>query len=279
MVNFLFWNINGKPLENIISCIVRENDVDVVVLAVCSVPDADLVAALNSQRPRGYSLFPTMIKGIRICHRFSPDFVKQVTENSASRLIACRIKLPLQTEVLLVAVHLPSKLRWSETDQASYCPVVAGCVKHAEALAGHSKTILLGDFNMNPFEAGVINAFGLHATMARKIAARGKRTVERNDYGFFYNPMWRHFGGASPHLLGTYYYSDSRPTAYFWNIFDQVLIRPELLPHFSDDDLAVLHTFDGRSLLTRCGIPDARLASDHLPILFKMNLRAMECIA
>ena len=44
---------------------------------------------------------------------------------------------------------------------------------------------------------------------------------------FFYNPMWGHFGDALDGPPGSYYDARSEAVAYFWNVFDQVLIRTQ----------------------------------------------------
>jgi hypothetical protein len=79
--------------------------------------------------------------------------------------------------------------------------------------------------------------------------------VERR---FFYNPMWNHFGDSGPNPPGTYYYEDWP----YWNMFDQVLVRPALLDRFVEDELRILDTVDGATVLNNRKIPDANLASD-----------------
>jgi hypothetical protein len=58
---------------------------------------------------------------------------------------------------------------------------------------------------------------------------------------------------------------------YFWNILDQVLIRPALLDVFRDE-IAIVDTVDGRSLLDERGRPCQQIGSDHLPIHFQLRL-------
>jgi hypothetical protein len=88
----------------------------------------------------------------------------------------------------------------------------------------------------------------------------------------FYNPMWSLFGDWSPGPAGTYYYSNSEHRVFFWNIFDQVLIRPDLLDRFSNEELKVLDSDGNVSFLSPRGVPNVKLGSDHLPILFKLEL-------
>ncbi|MGK7886386.1 MAG: hypothetical protein AB4057_17405, partial [Crocosphaera sp.] len=71
---------------------------------------------------------------------------------------------------------------------------------------------------------------------------------------------------------GTYYLRQSQHKVYFWNILDQVLIRPELLEHFRVEDLEIVD-FDGNvSFLTSQGYPNKRQYSDHLPIKFTLAI-------
>jgi hypothetical protein len=53
---------------------------------------------------------------------------------------------------------------------------------------------------------------------------------------------------------------------------DQVLMRPDLMASFQNENLTVLTVDGDRSLLTRKGFPDASFASDHLPVLFRLDL-------
>ncbi len=124
---------------------------------------------------------------------------------------------------------------------------------------------------MNPFETGVVSAAGMHAVMDRNVAQRGTRIVQDREYPFFYNPMWRFFGDGTPGPSGTCYYPRSEHKVYFWNIFDQVLVRPALLDRFRLDDLAVIDHTGEESLLTETGIPSRKLGSDHLPVLFGLD--------
>lgn len=55
-------------------------------------------------------------------------------------------------------------------------------------------------------------------------------------------------------------------------MFDQVLIRPDLLEAFDNKDLMILTSDGVTSFISRQGLPDSTVASDHLPLLFKLML-------
>ncbi|MCH8828669.1 MAG: hypothetical protein IID45_03725 [Planctomycetes bacterium] len=116
----------------------------------------------------------------------------------------------------------------------------------------------------------MISSHGMHAVMTRQIASQGSRTVLGRDYPFFYNPMWGFFGDRTPGPPGTHYFRRSTPDMFFWNMFDQVLIRPELIPFFSDE-IEILSTIETNKLTKANGTPDESVGSDHFPILFRLS--------
>ena len=85
----------------------------------------------------------------------------------------------------------------------------------------------------------------------------------------FYNPMWNLLGDFQQ-PYGTYYYSGSNPVNTYWNIYDQVIIRPALRKRFVNDSLIIIQETKTRYLLDRNGHPDKKF-SDHLPIVFEIK--------
>ena len=215
--------------------------------------------------------FPVNLnRGIKVFCRFPGRYL--IPTFDSERVSIRRVALPALQEILLVAVHFPSKLYWSDQSQAMECPNLSATITEQEGLVGHSRTVVVGDFNMNPFEEGVVGAAGLHAVMSRKVAERKQRVVQGRAYPFFYNPMWGHLGDSSERPTGSYYYERAEHVNYFWNTFDQVLLRPQLMDRFRSDQLKILDRAGDISLRTADGRPDHKAASDHFPILFRLDL-------
>ena len=107
----------------------------------------------------------------------------------------------------------------------------------------------MGDLNVNPFEEGIVATEGFHAVMSRATAQRAERQVRGASYPFFYNPMWSHLGDHPSGPPGTYYYERSEHVEYFWNMFDQILIRPSLLKNFRSEDVRIISEIGAISLL------------------------------
>jgi len=271
MTVFAFWNLHNQQLGHMIANLAATYDVDVFLLAECSMGPSQLLSDLNTN---GSSLYHYVRnigqEKIQIYTKFPARFVTSVLDGP--RYTIRHLTLPAMAELLLVVSHFPSKVNWDEHSQAAESVMLAQEIAQAEIDVGHQRTVLVGDLNMNPFEPGVVNAAGLHAVMSKNIALNGSRTVQGKSYHYFYNPMWSLLGDASDGPPGTHYYSRSSHRELFWNMFDQVLIRPDLLDRFNNRDLRILDT-DGRTtLLTANGLPDSTVASDHLPILFTLNL-------
>ena len=182
------------------------------------------------------------------------------------------MQLPGLESVTLVVVHLPDKGQASNASQFSLCCELATDIKSVESQVGHERTLVVGDFNMNPWEDGMLAANGLHAETTRAIAGKRTRLISEQEHRYFYNPMWNFFGDATRGPAGTYFFRRAEMVRMSWNIFDQVLLRPTLLPYFETEELEILAGDGKRSFLTRSGTPTTQQSSDHLPILFKLNL-------
>ncbi|MCK5708045.1 MAG: hypothetical protein KAI43_10365 [Candidatus Aureabacteria bacterium] len=272
MISFLFWNIKkNNSLQESINRITSNYEVDILMLAECSIEPYELLNSLNQDRKYKYHYAPSIgCKKILIFTRFSNNFIRPLHDSNYFTIR--HLKLPGLKDILLVINHFPSKSFWRNSSQALECFKFANSIRSKEEEIGHSRTILVGDLNMNPFEDGLIGASGLHSVMSRQIAKKRTRIVQNEKYPFFYNPMWNLFGDETPGPPGTYYYSSSEQNVFFWNMYDQVLIRPDLLDYFKNDELKILESDGNISFLNSQGNPDINAISDHLPLFFKLKL-------
>jgi hypothetical protein len=263
-MRFLFWNLGGNRVQQVLATIAHTFD------AECEIAPSEMLLSLNQPSQTEYHRIESVgCEKIECCARFSSDFFRSLAE--WDRVSIRQLALPGVLDILVASVHLVDARNWSRESQASECRWLINEIEHAERRVGHQRTVLVGDFNMDPFGSGVVDANGLHGVMSRHIAQEAKRTIQSRERTFFYNPMWRLLGDDSGAAPGSYYYRNAEPVLYFWHMFDQVMLRPELLPHFQHEKLAVLSQVGERSLLTRNGIPDRNI-SDHLPLLFGLDL-------
>lgn len=264
----LFWNVARKDLSDMVARLASERGADVVVLAENGGDPGETLDKLRRSVDPSF-VHPKSEQGrIDVFGRGDDLELREVYVDASGRLTV-RILRYGGTELLFAAAHLPSKIYWSREDQAAEVHELSQQIRAAEERRGHARTILVGDLNMNPFDDGVVQANGLHAMMTRATAEEGSRRVQGRDYPFFYNPMWGFFGDRTPGPPGTFYYRRNGHLSYEWNILDQVLVRPEVLPFF--DDVAIVTKIGETELIAASGRPDRKTASDHLPIVFRLG--------
>jgi hypothetical protein len=269
VVTFLFWNVGRADRREIVARLVVRHSVDVLMLVESTCPPNEMLATVQGAAP-SFEVDISVAERIHVFTRFPQNRMRPLREHG--RYSIRRLALDGKPEIVLAIAHLPSKLHQSDDSQIALAMVLAEHLRTVEAEVGHRRTVLVGDLNMNPFEIGVVAANGLHAVMDRLTAERGSRDIHGVSYPFFYNPMWSLLGDASRGPPGTYFRPGSEYVAFFWNMLDQLLVRPDLLASFKNEELEIL-TSDGQSsLVTLRQRPDAENASDHLPLLFRLHL-------
>jgi hypothetical protein len=265
MLRLLFWNLNRMPLLEEVASLAIRNDIDLLVLAEDDIAAPSRLEFLNRHESR-YFMTRSACKRITLITRFSDRFtsIRSETDYYTFR----EVHLPLRESFLLVAIHWKAMWR-SEASQSAAFYEIGRLIREQEISCAHQRTIVVGDFNVEPYANGMMAGNGLHAVMSRRVAARGQRELSpHGQFPFFYNPMWSVYGDESNGPPGTYYRSSSEEVCQFWYMRDQVLIRPQLLPYLPARSVTVLTEAGTKSLINVNGHPSA---SDHLPIVFQFD--------
>lgn len=269
-----FWNINKKDLSDLLVEFVNENEIDILLLAEV---DSDTVLSFlmkqNSINPnRIYDHIDDSKVNILSSYD-SSIFEKQKLISNSPRWIFFEINIPTIIKFNLVCVHFHSKVNWSEDSLALECVNLARDIEMLEKSNGIEETIVIGDFNMNPYESGLVAANGLHAMPDLKhISTRnGSRKIDGINYKYFYNPMWNFFGD-NKQPIGTHYFREPGHVSREWNIYDQVIYRPSLSEFIDIEKIEIIYKIGGQSLITALNRPDKDNYSDHLPIKLEINI-------
>lgn len=258
-----FWNVHNNTNSQLIAEFCVENKLDLLVLAeMGDISPFEVAREIGLFGGRVFSFVNPNSLRIKVFSAFGIAGITPLLDHQY--FSAVRVHPPLGPDYILVGVHLPSKLNQEGHDQAIVAQRISSQIREVERINGNDKTVVLGDFNMNPFEHGLVNSDGFHAVMDRQIAIRGSRRVLFEQHPFFYNPMWGMHGDESRGPSGTYFCQTSSPICYFWNLFDQAIVRPSLLPYLAKAPVAVVEKIGNVELLTD-GLPNREI-SDHLPI-------------
>lgn len=279
MATFGFWNVNSlrnletdeREIPRFAAELAFERSLDVLFLIECKIPCESLMAAFNGE-PEYYPI--SCGDRFKVLARFDPKLMEQLPLPVPSdRFDIWHLNLPLQEDVLLCVVHGLDKRNNSPAKQELFLEQVVTALSYFENNVGHDRSIVLGDFNANPFESPVASARGMNAVISRSIAQRNPRRMFNQRYPYFYNPMWNLYGdeprGSAP---ATYYYQGSDPHELYWHMLDQVLIRPSLLDRFDYSALDIVTKIQNTDLTNARGTPDRARLSDHLPVVFGVDL-------
>ncbi|MCK4340168.1 MAG: endonuclease/exonuclease/phosphatase family protein [Phycisphaerae bacterium] len=267
-MKFIFWNIDKKNRADLLADLVHEQHADVLMLAESATPSEELIAALSN---RGTDFSLATFESRKVAVFFRPGTAHVIPRLEYPHVVTAQLDVDGAEPILLAVAHLRDLRNSKPTDKHSEAEILQQLIREEEVRAGHQRTVLVGDLNMDPHHEAMIRAGGLHGVMARSIAEQRTRTVADRQYEYFYNPMWGLYGDRDGRPPGTYYYRGSYVTQ-FWHMLDQVLVRPALLEAFPTECVIIIDRVAERSLLTCSGLPDRENASDHLPIMFELNL-------
>jgi|GEM_PF-2654877 len=143
-------------------------------------------------------------------------------------------------------------------------------VARAEVDAVTDKSILLGDFNMRPYDAGMVAPLALHAAACR-VASRKPRKIGGITRPYFYNPCWELLGNwGSTRQPGTFYWLDPTDSVR-WHLIDQLLIKPSIARLLREPTPRILTQVGPRLLVNSKGVIK-KAVSDHLPIVASLSI-------
>ncbi|WDF61664.1 hypothetical protein PQ462_09795 [Flavobacterium sp. KACC 22758] len=185
------------------------------------------------------------------------------------RLIFFKLKLK-KTTILLVGIHFPSKYNHTVNAQQQIIKRWKQWIEEQETILKTDKTILFGDFNLNPQEISLYSHEGLsaHPTINSLTKVKTK----------YYNPMWSTMGDFiyktnKSKVPGTYFrdIGEDNVDEIHWNVLDGLLMKNSLVKNFSKKDLEIItntanHQFYNNNKIDSVGY------SDHLPIKFKFKI-------
>lgn len=270
MITLLFWNVAKNPacFEHL-GCLAQAYDVDVFILA--EYPNNANLDALNASGKGLYQLEKNANAKVQAITRLDPrTFIHRYTSLGREMAIWSAL-IPNAQEVLIAGVHLMSKFGGTtESDQALVASEVIAELNEVEDRQHHRNTVMIGDFNMQPYDPGMTNPIGMHGVMTQRLADRPDRVHRNKLRRSFYNPMWGLFGDRTDGPPGSHYWKASVLNNTHWGILDQVLLRPVLAEYLKQ---VMILDNDGRhSLLDDNEIPSATHLSDHLPVLTVLSV-------
>lgn len=291
MVRFLTWNLQNKNTDlrqQVLGELVREHSIDVVVLQEAYGEAVPAELARHGYREINYPLLASP-GGVRIFIdeltiwqfdvRRSQDHFKKLVFVELSRLRG-------RDRFTVAAVHLHSKAGNTERQQLWKNYGLLQQLAQWETEFASQRTVLVGDFNANPYEVNLRDPNLLRAQedrqLIRLLQQRQRAADEAVKPDFWYNPMWNLLGDFDPAApagsrpTGTHFrYTDDETP--MWSLLDGFLVRPALMDAVLHPESAIISRTASTQFLkpTIIGRGDNLIREDlpdHLPIIFALHL-------
>ncbi|HEY5312470.1 MAG TPA: endonuclease/exonuclease/phosphatase family protein, partial [Pirellulales bacterium] len=167
MAAFLLWNVNQKPLDGLVQSLVRELQIDIVLLV---------------EYPFGKSRLPGLLLRDGLFKRPSSKrfavFVRNGHDLSRLRYhLGKRVGFwswtpPSGQEGLVVLLHGLDRRNYDDSTRRVFFRRVADAVQRRERHKDSRRTIVTGDFNAQPFDPAIVDSDGLHAIGVRAVGKR-----------------------------------------------------------------------------------------------------------
>lgn len=295
-INFLFWNIkNLNPsLEKILSETIRVNNIDVLIFAenLDISDESDFIRTnsfesvtlyLENSTKKWIKVFYKENSNYNICHHTQfieyEDANGEIIENNISARTVNRVQIfkisGSVKETFFACIHFPSKLYHDENTHLQLVPNYK--TKIHDYIQNSDRVFVVGDFNMNPFDLGMVEPNGFFAHNNRNLIKNDSRVVHGQNHISYYNPCWTLLGdfinksdySNSQRSGGSFYYKQQKSRAYYWHIIDQLIMRKSLINEFCSESLEII---ENTNLIEQIQMETNR-DMDHFPLKFSFNFK------
>lgn len=266
-MNCMFWNLKMKNLNELITKAVEEYEIHLLVLAeLNSYFEKELIARLVTYDNRFHEFILVGCDRIKVFTNIGNRNIRRITDSSHFAII--EFKEIIGPSLIFGMVHFESQMYSDEGNFQAEAMKLRGEIELAEEMLKSDKSVVVGDFNMNPFDKGMLSTLGMHAFPTKLEASKKSRKIKQVEHKMFYNPMWKVFSENPDLHYGSYYYSSTKTYMLYWNVLDQVIIRPSLIERFGN--LKILNQINTTSIVSNTSIKKPN-ASDHLPLVFTIQ--------
>lgn len=271
-MNIFFWNIM-KRVSNIEICAEMASHSNAEIVCLCeaeNIGDHLIHYMMNVNSIGSYHY--------KIVHR--NEGIVLITKGNIKSSNCCvsrrhsviNISPVIYGDFTMVLLHLPSRLYYDAESLTSYCKYISDELRLRHEIHNKDRVILIGDFNLNPFDHAVVDVTKFNACLYSDVinAKNSSRSFIGNKTRFLYNPMMRVFKNSTVH--GTYFYDGSDSVNYYWNIFDQFLVSSDLIDKIDFVTTKIVDSHPSGTLLDHRQRPDSKNKSDHLPLLICIDM-------
>ena len=188
-MNSLFWNVNRREINDKIVEIVIENKINIIALAEYEDNKDELKRKFIENKYDIYEIESINDCRVKVFTTILPGSIERIIDKRHYTLF--RINHSNMGKIMFGFVHIFSKMVKDENDYFSKMGKMVNIIESKELENNSDYTILAGDFNMNPFEKGMLASGALFSLPTIMEANKKKKILDDEEYKMFYNPMWK----------------------------------------------------------------------------------------
>lgn len=258
-MKILFWNLKKNDLSNYIKDCLIENDIDIAIF--CEKDNVDFYKLADEVN---YEYIET----IGGCRKIAFICKKSITvEIRAESTRYAIYQIDLDSKKYIIAgLHLEDRRNYKKYRRMETARNIIHDISDIEIETNCKNTILIGDFNANPWDEELLLTTSFNSVLFKEIIDKDE-TVENDKtvYNRLYNPIIN-FLNEKDKTYGSFYYADDSPST-IWHCLDQILLSKNLINDIID--IKYLKIINGTSLIAQ--IRPRNTISDHLPLLAKLK--------
>lgn len=298
-MKFLYWNINNQPspFEDSLKKLITDKEIDVLILSENKLlsdkkilKDTNFVAVelkLNNSKSKWVKVYYKKNDDYKITHHnehTEVDEDDEKMENSivdtnrqVNRIQVFKIsgKIP---DTYFACIHFPSKLYH---DEITHLQVVPNYKEKIHSLTQNSNRLfIVGDFNMNPFDYGMVEPLGFFAHNNRELITTETQIKHGRNNIIYYNPSWTLLGDfvnkadykENNRSGGSFFYKEKKSRCLYWHLIDQIIMRKPLIDEFISEDLEIIEEEAIKEEIKKDKIKGVNKI-DHFPLKFSFKFK------
>ena len=231
-MTYTYWNTNKiNAIEMIIEIALKE-DTDIFFLSEFN--SDQLESGCNVLKDNGYEVLNNPgCKRIIIIKKVGIELQLSLQNSYYS------VVLDENSGIYVVSLHLPSQMWQSLDSLKEFMRDLRVNLDNELGASSETKIILIGDFNVNPYESPMTHYDGFVATNSPK----AKHTINHlgKSRTTYYNPTWQLYNRKN--FPGTKQFSRPSPTSYDvieFHYLDQVLISQKMLESIDEESVSII---------------------------------------
>ena len=175
----------------------------------------------------------------------------------------------ITTGVIFISVHLPSQMFQSMDGLKSYIRSFRNEIDAEFGNSSQKDILIIGDFNVSPFEKPMIDFDGFSASNSKKLSKVATHLKTKKE--LYYNPTWSLY--INNNFPGTIYFKRPSNSSYDileHHLLDQVVISYSLNRKLISEFINILKVTSNKTFFDKS--TNTVKISDHLPLIYEYKI-------